>query len=334
MRCKIGRYVRNERGEMVQAHEVSRHRQYECVHCGKKLDVRTSKCGRVFFVHTEHNKTKQSHDFSHHVCIQRDISRLLATYGIFYKLEHTVIVGLRADIYFLLKNGTKTTHCVLEVQRTPITAVAIKRRIEAYKRKNVKLIWIITKEMSPSVHLKFWEQYIICYAELLLFYDPTKQIYYHLSDYFKCSITRLVIAYQRYDIANIRFLKNTSVRLPFIQNGKISHTRFVQELVSWRMRRLRYKRRNDELTQLLYVMQLQETDVPQEVYTPSVQFLSYNESIFWMQTLIYVLRVKKGWGIQQIIKHCYKQTLIRVNSAKYDVSSYIQYIDNIRLYVK
>jgi competence CoiA-like predicted nuclease len=326
MNCKVGRFVKDGTGRMIQVHEAALQQQYECVHCGKRVGLRISKRGRPFFVHTQGRKTKQSHDFAHHLLIQRRIGAMLATSGIFYKYEHAFVQGLRADIYFLLKTASGQIRCVIEVQRTPLSDREIKRRTTAYKSRNVRLIWIIIKELHSSVHLQFWEQCIMCSAELLLFYDPKQEVYYYPSDYVKCSITRLVITYARYDIANIRFLKSKSVWLPFTQHTAIPGWQFRRALTDWRVRRMHYKQRDDALTRLLYELQLQEADIPMFVYTASVRFLAYHEAVFWLQTFIYLLYVKKGWRVAEIMVHCCALPHIDVVSARDDVMTYTSYL--------
>jgi len=326
MYCKVGRFVRNAQGRLIQAAAASSQERYWCVHCNKPVRLAVSKKGHAFFVHRFKRAAKNSHDFSEHRMIQATLGQMFRTDGICYQIEHEVCKGMRADIFFVLASNKQETRYVIEVQRTQISWQEIAKRMRAYKRAGIRLIWVIPKELDTSVHFSQWEQYIIAHAKFLLFYNPKLRTYYYVSDYLRCSITRLRLIYASYDMRNLLLLKKHSSRLPFTKLQQISPAVFQVELMRWVAQQKRYKRRDDLLVQWAYRVQTQIEAIPRKVYTDKCKFLNSKQPVFWMQSIIYLLGRVKGWSHEQIIKYCMEQQLLWCNDNVREIVNYLLYV--------
>jgi len=266
------------------------------------------------------------HDFKEHQKIQAELGGLFGSLGLSYKVEHRVCANLRADVYFVIPRQKERARYVIEIQRTQIALKEVKKRMAVYAAAGVGLIWIIPKQMRMYIELRSWEQYIVAETALVLFYDPKRERYYYVSDYLKCSVTRMRIVYHCYEMKHMRLLQKGACQLPFAKKDTRAPLVFAAEFVQWSRKRARYQGRGDLLQQLLYAAQITCGDIPRRAYTSTCKFLAANESVFWMQSVLYVLRVYKQLTTKELVAYCVDHRLLRSDGNLREVDAYVRHL--------
>lgn len=328
MPCKVGRFVFDDEGNSVGIQQVRVHEKYVCSHCGKRVVVKMSTKNNLFFAHERQQYQKQSHDFSEHQIVQESFKQLFTKLQIPCRLECSMADGLRADVLFCLQRGLIKYYYVLEIQRTAISDAEIRRRIRGYQKRQIGLIWIVPRKLQAEITLRRWEQYLLVQQQQVLFYDVSRQNYYLVNDYLKLSTKRVRIAYQKYDIYRLCSLALNGGQLKQMPNRLLSDRFFRTALSTWQQQWARsyLHKRTDILQQLLYQFKLDIRTFCLSCYTPTVKFLNGRQAVFWMQSVIYLLVIKKCWLVGNVIHFFVQRELLIDKTKTSDIIKYVQYI--------
>lgn|GEM_PF-7017731 len=327
MSCKSGNFAKNSKQELVHVLEAEKSGEYFCRFCGRRLILNENMKGKKYF---SHKKTiyKKGHDFSQHIYLQDTITTLLQKQKIDYRREFTITPKIRADIIFYFQYNNRRRYYVIEIQRTPIRHPELCKRINYYRLKGIGLIWIIPKVLKKYVQMALWEQYLLAYQQNILYYDESKNSYYYIISCLKISPKTFYITYRYVDLSVLCSLRQLINWQGYAQKQVVSQIVFYKELYTWQRKFMRVLKRRDCLVQLLYETQINLVMISHTVYNPYVLFLNYQQSVFWVQTVIYLLVVKLDYSLPDVITFFKREKLLFDETDTSDMKAYSNILKN------
>lgn len=257
-----------------------------CRICGQKLGIKKTKFGRFFFYHQRSGK-KETHDFTVHQKIQKEIAYLLQQEGAEEVFQEYVLVdGVRADVV-----AQRNAHfSVFEIQRTTIREEEIIKRNHVYSSYNKHLYWILEIKINAFLHekvvfvnLRKWQHRIITLSPHVLFLYSSS--YYQI-------VSILKVGHQKYAM----YVERKSMLLSDSDmNGKtVANIRTVITKKAWYFYLKKWQtkfaaeRNGDSLWEKLYQHRMCLDVVPQKIYCVVGNFIRFSPVIYWMQTYLYL----------------------------------------------
>ncbi|MCI5775414.1 MAG: hypothetical protein MR008_02930 [Aerococcus sp.] len=121
---------------------VARASHYQCVKCGRPVQLITSRHRRPYFKHAGTSNSTPA-ESAWHAANKRWLAAALARAGYVTEMERHMPDGeRRADVYVLSKGGAYT----IELQSSLIPAEEVRRREQDYQKHQLEVLWLLNEQ--------------------------------------------------------------------------------------------------------------------------------------------------------------------------------------------